>query len=598
MSGTVKVTVFYDNKNKIECSKAMELFHDINMTLMSTLLKNVPMTGEFCGGRGVCGRCRLLFTEGAPAPTALDRKFFTPEKLREGWRLACAAKPKSDCCIRVDFLNTGEIDIVTAVAAVGEKSGYSQNFDQYGQLNQPSLPSQLSQPSQPSLPSQLSQPNRPRQSSQPGQPGQSSHAAASFESQYIIATDLGTTTIAMQLMDMESGEVIDTYCAMNPQRRYGADVLSRIKAAEEGCAGEMKDSVWEVIGAGVERFGELNMHGKTVNICCMCIAGNTVMTHILMGLSAKGLGKSPFTPEELGLQQCRAPGHDFPVYIAPGISAFVGGDIAAGLYHCGLPGISHLEKDGEKINEDAVLFIDLGTNGEMAIADRNGVIATAAAAGPAFEGGVGARIIGSDMVKITALLLRRGIIDETGLLADEYFDEGVWVALPAAGSMSGVQTAHDPGSAGDVSAADGPYRMQALYETYGYDPHMDMTLHITQADIRSLQMAKAAVRAGIEILCSRADNSKVGRVFLAGGFGYYLDTDDAVDIGLLPEKFRDCTVSVGNTSLAGAFDIGRGLWQGRIDASALSQRLSKVKVINLAGEKDFEKKYIGSMNFP
>lgn len=480
--------------------------------------------------------------DAAPIPTAMERTAFNPEELRQGYRLACMARPRNDCAVRLDFIKSRDIEIVTDVLCAQAESPSETNPD--------SVP------------------------------------------KYMIALDLGTTTIAMQLMEIGSGRVIDTYCAMNPQRKYGADVLSRIGAASDGYAKEMRESVWKVIHDGIDRFMPIQIEAEnhSISICCMCIAGNTTMEHLLMGLSTEGLGKSPFIPIELGLQKCTIDEYDIPVYITPGISTFVGGDIVAGLYHCGLlnsllsgslvssslipdflesnSSVSDsLIQDSLESNslvsessvpvsdqDGATLFIDLGTNGEMAIVDGDRIIVTATAAGPAFEGGAGVAVPGSDMIKLTASLLEKGIIDETGLLAEPYFEEGIDV----------------PNSGG---------------------------IHLKQADIRALQMAKAAVRAGVDILCKKTGNRKVARVYLAGGFGYYLDIDSAIAIGLLPENLRDCTRAVGNTSLAGAFDMGKELWMGGLNEDALHNRLKQAESINLAEEEGFESLYLSYLNF-
>lgn len=512
MSESIKITVIVEDENKSR--KEVNVTHDINMTLMSTLLKRGLISGNFCGGRGVCQRCRVQFMGAAPVPSVMERKAFSPEELRKGYRLACLAKPHDDCVVRLDIIKDREIDIVTDTPkrAVADKLTEAVN---------------------------------------------ESYALTSV-GQCLIAVDLGTTTIAMQLMEMESGRVIDTYLAMNPQRTYGADVLSRIKAANDGYAEVMKDSVWKVIYDGVSKFRQIKVKEQPISISCMCIAGNTTMEHLLMGLSTEGLGKSPFTPVELGLQKCTISEYELPVYITPAIGAFVGGDIVAGLYHCDL--LRAKLTEASKVTEDskvtevsvlpesksdgAFLFIDLGTNGEMAIVDEERIIVTATAAGPAFEGGAGETVIGSDMIKFTASLLEQGIIDETGLLIKE-------------------------------EAAQ-----------------------LKQNDIRALQMAKAAVRAGVDILCKKICDSKVTRVYLAGGFGYYLNIDSAVAIGLLPESLRDCTTSVGNTSLAGAFDMGKDLWSGRLKEDALHRELKQIESINLAREEDFESLYISYLNFP
>ncbi|MCH5249141.1 MAG: DUF4445 domain-containing protein [Lachnospiraceae bacterium] len=543
MSASINITIIIEDGQK--SPREAKMTHNKNMTLMSTLLKEGLMSVDNCGGRGTCGRCRIRFLTYAPIPTGIERNTFNPEELRQGYRLACMAKPQSDCVIRLEFINNREIDIVTNVTDIAvDPNGQSEFLNQ--SISQNKSKSQI----------------RPI-----------------YQNNHIIAVDLGTTTIAMQLVELGTGKVIDTYCAMNPQRVYGSDVLSRIQAANSGQADSMKESVRKVISDGVGAFLNISNNNTSnrnianhntvnnnpqINIDCICIAGNTTMEHILMGLSTEGLGQSPFTPVELGLQKCTMPGCGSVVYITPGISTFVGGDIVAGLYHCNL--LPSLTEEVSEFSKEtgAQLFIDLGTNGEMAIKSGNRVIVTATAAGPAFEGGAGAAVPGSDMIKITASLLEQGIIDETGLLTEPYFENGVDITIP---------------SISDATQSD------------------SNSIHLTQSDIRALQMAKAAVRAGIDILCQKAGNPKIDNVYLAGGFGYYLDVNAAVTIGLLPANLRDCTQAAGNTSLAGAYDIGRDILTKIVNKHALENRIQQIESINLAQEDDFDRLYISYLNF-
>lgn len=340
------------------------------------------------------------------------------------------------------------------------------------------------------------------------------------------------------------------------------------------------------------------------------------MQHLLMGYDVSSLGRSPFAPVEIGLQEYRHSAWDFPAWLVPGISAFVGGDIVAGLYACNMlpeltEGTAYEDMEagftGYMIKKTGgfvpTMLIDLGTNGEMAITDGARMIVTATAAGPAFEGGAGTGVIGSDMVACIAGLLRQGIADETGLLAEPYFSEGVSLQ-----STDTVEYKHD-------SFRDDKHENK---QGYVFMPgRSEQKIYLTQEDIRSLQMAKAAVRAGVEILQKRlgeectnesrsdktgSNKSRSGaqqdmQVYLAGGFGYYLDVEAAFRIGLLPEHMRGHVRAVGNTSLTGAYLIGRDLWQRKIDKQMLEKSLSSIKSINLAKQKEFEKLYIQYMNF-
>lgn len=524
MSEKIKVTIVMNNeKQNIKLDGNPEenvtVTHDPSMTLMSTLLKNKLIAGSFCGGRGDCGRCLVQFLQGAPLPTPLERNRLEAEELRQGFRLSCLAKPKEACVIKLVSPRETEIGIIT------EMMDLSEDIDQNGQYKKSSVKRKLYV--------------------------MESDTARSL---YIIAVDLGTTTIAMQLRDLETGDAVDTYCEMNPQRKYGSDVLSRIQASCEGQREALKQCVWEMLERGVRKFTEV-VDQKSIG--CICVAGNTTMEHLLMGYDVSSLGKSPFTPAEIGLQKCRG-FFGIPLYITPGISAFVGGDVVAGLYALGMLSGAKKGNDAKTYmmgkQEGAFLFIDLGTNGEMVITDGKDMLATAAAAGPAFEGGPEKAAVGTDMIAVTASLMKKGILDETGLLAEPYFTEG-----------AAVQT------------AKGNFRLK-------------------NQDIRALQMAKAAVRAGAEILWEQMGRPRIEKVYLAGGFGYYLDVEAAFAIGLLPGDMRGSVQAVGNTSLEGAFLIGRDLYRQATDKRLLEEGLSSVKSINLAKQEGFESLYLKHMN--
>ena len=568
MSEKIKITVVIENEklnNTVDDSKTESVIvtHDSSVTIMSTLLQNNLISGSFCGGRGDCGRCRIQFIQGETFPTALERSVMDPEELRLGYRLACLARPKTDCTIKLALLDAPKIAVVADMIDVTENIDYVSQKLKQSKKHTSDVMEAFS-----GIEAFVSE----------------SEQTGNKETSVMIAVDLGTTTIAMQLMEMDSGRIIDTYCEMNPQRRYGADVLSRIRASCEGNREILQRLAVGVLERGVERFMGLN-----ADIKCMCIAGNTTMEHLLMGYDVSSLGRSPFAPVEIGLQEYKHSDWDFTVWLTPGISTFVGGDIVAGLYACGMLNERLQRRPEEEEQQRSVgqkersFLVDLGTNGEMAICDGTRMIVTATAAGPAFEGGAGAGIVGSDMVACIAALLEQGILDKTGLLTEPYFTEGV--------SIQAVDERHyqfASGRSGD-------------------------SLYLTQQDIRNLQMAKAAVRAGIEVLFeklneqrqdkSQPDKSQTGgrqveQVYLAGGFGYYLDVEAAFRIGLLPEHMRGSVRAVGNTSLMGAYRIGRDLWQHRTDKRALERSIASAESINLAVQEDFERRYIQYMSFP
>lgn len=351
---------------------------------------------------------------------------------------------------------------------------------------------------------------------------------------FLIA-DIGTTTIAMEVYDAGGMKVAEYVCP-NPQRVFGADVISRISAAQNPInAKQMQSLVEKVLQKGMEELqGRI---GKAIP--CMYIAANTTMLYLLLGHDTAPLGEAPFYAEYLEAEELDL--GETKVYVLPGLSAFVGADILAGVLACGM-----------QEEQEVSLFIDLGTNGELVIGNSEKMYACSTAAGPAFEGMLkaeGQAVWGADVVKIVATLLDEGVMDETGLLKEPYFAEGV--------SIGGVR--------------------------------------ITQEHIRNLQTAKAAIATGIRILMDkfhvRAEDVK--NVYLAGGFGYFLEQDAAIRIGLIPKAFRGKTQAVGNSALAGCYAYC-------LDEKA-AEKITRIKnltrVINLAQEEDFAEIFVSNMNF-
>ncbi|MDE6640375.1 MAG: ASKHA domain-containing protein [Acetatifactor sp.] len=370
----------------------------------------------------------------------------------------------------------------------------------------------------------------------------------------LVTADVGTTTVAMLFYGAD-GSVEDRYVALNPQTAYGADVISRIRAAENSDkAGDMRSKILGVLEQGLERFKKRLAAGESLQLV---LAANTTMTYLLMGWDTSELGRAPFRASHLNGAEVDIGG--VPCFVFPGISAFVGGDVVAGMYACGM------EKQDE-----ITLLVDLGTNGEIVLGGRAKRIACATAAGPAFEGGVNRGVWGADMVSRLAALRRTGLLDETGLLAEECFESGVRVG----------------------------------------------NVHVTRNAVRAVQLAKGAIAAGIEVLLEKygIKEEQVDRVVLAGGFGYYLNPEDAAEIGLLGQTLAGKAMAGGNTALSGALKAGRelcarqgnGAWaeEGKIGSRKASddfkEELQKLicgtEVLNLAEEPGFEKRYIEAIN--
>lgn len=350
----------------------------------------------------------------------------------------------------------------------------------------------------------------------------------------LVTADVGSTTIAMQL-HREDGSVEADYVTVNPQTVYGADVISRIQAAENRMhALAMQRAVRNELEKGIEQFRQKLAEGEGLQ---MVLAGNTTMIYLLMGYDTMQLGQAPFHAGHLGAVETQIGG--IPCHIIEGLSAFVGGDITAGILACGM-----LE------SREPVLLIDLGTNGEMALGCTEYLTVCSTAAGPAFEGGVNRGIWGADMVSILAGLRRKGLVDETGLLQEPYFTTGI--------RIRGVK--------------------------------------VSQSSIRAVQLAKAAIMAGIKILLQQhgMEAEDVGRLVLAGGFGYYLKPEDAQEIGLIPQALAGKAVSGGNTALGGALRTGEKLLAGD-SANILEDTGITAESLDLAQHPSFQEYFVDAM---
>lgn len=355
-------------------------------------------------------------------------------------------------------------------------------------------------------------------------PGKTQHQIA----EEIVITDLGTTTIAMEWYDRQ-GKKQGEFARSNPQRAFGTDVISRIQAAEnQMLRRQMQHLVRRVLEEGIGYFRQQGGNPQKV-----VVAGNTTMMYLLLGHDPAQLGMAPFTADYLSEERLVI--GDTEAITLPGLSAFIGGDITAGVLAC--------EMDRQ---EEVSLLVDLGTNGELVLGNRERLLCCGTAAGPAFEGG--SDIWGADMIALTARLQQLGLVDETGLLADPYFEQGIMIG----------------------------------------------NVQITQERIRQLQTAKAAICAGIRTLAAAyglTGLEQIKQVYLAGGFGYFLDVQAAVSLGLLPCELEGRVTSVGNSALAGAW-----LYAGEADAQVRMERIRQnARVLNLAQQQDFSAEFIEAM---
>ena len=384
------------------------------------------------------------------------------------------------------------------------------------------------------------------------------------------AFDIGTTTVACYLFSSERERPLASLAGQNRQSPFGADVISRIEACKNGALLQQRDVIRAQMAEMLETLCE--REGAALSGLQRIVAtGNTVMLHLLAGLDPSGLAAAPFTPESLfgGWQGWQLDG--FPnaqIYLPDCISAFVGADIACGILASGM-------RDRGGVS----LLLDIGTNGEMALSDGTFLTSCSVAAGPAFEGagiscGSGAAAGAISSVRIGQDGLQYEVI--------------------------GGGKAHSICGSGLIDAAAAFLSLGALDETgliVGGEtlPIGNSGLHLTQQDVRQLQLAKAAVAAGVEtLLYERGIGfSEVGQVFLCGGFGSYLDAQSAARIGLLPKEFVPRTKAVGNAAGVGAGSI----LQSRAALRRSRQIARQAKTIDLSVDAYFMERYVENMLF-
>ena len=361
------------------------------------------------------------------------------------------------------------------------------------------------------------------------------------------AVDLGSTTIAVSAMDLEKKSEILSFSFPNPQRIYGADVITRIRHCMED---EEKENVMRKL-VRENLWKELENHlGEDCRfIEKMVISGNTTMLHIMTGRSVSGMATAPFKPENLeyetrlDTQPVDVGGGSYTEIFPPGISAFVGADI--------LSGALALEM-GKKDSYD--LLVDLGTNGEMFLLSKDRGYATSTACGPVFDHAVAGASYGSESIKAIANCVRRGLIDGNGTIREPFFDTGI---------------------------------------------EIDKDFVITQTNVRNFQMAKAAIYAGMNCLMRKAaiTTENINQVYISGGLGFYMNIRDAVTVKMLPEDFVGKITVSGNTSLEGAKDLLLASNEAKDTILSEYDRIrNRTESFNLADFDQFQDIYLKSLN--
>lgn len=443
-----------------------------------------------CGGGGRCGKCGVRFLSDTEA-LAEDAAFFSPEELAQGWRLACLHNLMEDQSIELPREGKSSVLMDQGLWKAVEPDGASG---------------------------------------------------------YGIAVDIGTTTLAACLLDLKTDCRLASATCLNSQKAFGQDVITRIDYAVTQAGG--LERMGEAVRGDIRQLCESVCAQAGIETSCvqaMSISANTVMTHIFGGKDPSSLAAYPFAPaftgpllcsgEELGFSL--APGAE--VYCLPAISAYVGGDITAGLLVSEireLPGCS--------------LFLDIGTNGEMALCRDGELLSCSCAAGPALEG----------MAIRCGMRAAEGAIEDVRLVADS--SDPHWQTQVIGGGSprglcgSGLLALVAESVQNGIIGKNGRFQEHPLVEVEEGRRRCRVdeanAIYLTQRDVRQVQLAKGAILAGVNILLQEAgiQPEQVDRVLVAGQFGAHLSSRSLVGAGLLPAALRDKIQYVGNTALSGA----------------------------------------------
>jgi uncharacterized 2Fe-2S/4Fe-4S cluster protein (DUF4445 family) len=588
------------------------------VTLFDAASWNGIAIDSTCGGHGTCKKCRIKIAEDPPAPTSLDIRAYTAEEIKDGWRLACRTAATRDVAVEVPPLTTRP---KAATVGVGRQVILRPAVQKrYLELAEPTLADQASDAERvlaqlgdleprAELPVLRTLGRTLREADYKVtavvvddvliavEPGDTTAR------RFGIAFDLGTTTVVATLLDLSTGTPVAVESTLNRQQPFGADVISRISATmlDPGALDKLAQLAQETLAELAQAVCAAGGVAPD-EVYEVAVAGNATMTHLALGIDPEPLGMAPFIlstrlfPEvlaaELGLVGAVHPRARAVVF--PAFGAYVGGDITAGLLAAGM------DRDAR-----VRLFIDIGTNCEIVLGNREWLLATAAPAGPAFEGAAircGMRaaegaievvtmspdelslkvigdaepqgLCGSGLVDAVTGLVRAGLLDSSGrfVSADE-------------------ARARAPGLAGRLTSI-GPERVFVLH----WRGAAEDSIYLSQRDVRELQFAKAAIATGWRILLEEAGLAPedVKQVLLAGSFGSYLSPASAIRIGLVPDIPVARVVPAGNVAGEGA---KMALLSLRERAGGLAL-LEEVRYVELSDRPGFNDRFVGQLPFP
>ena len=505
-------------------------------TLISELLIKKGMKLSMpCGGRGTCLKCKVKAFGDVIKASGNELALLTKAELDANIRYACMAYVKGN--VQVEYFSENHID--TPDKNKIETKGFMPLITL-----------------------------KPRNSLTFG-----------------ISVDIGTTTIAVYLYDLMSGKNIDVISDMNPQVKYGSDVISRINKSLEGAKKELSGTIVDCLNELINKILLINKIDK-IDLGTVIITGNTAMMYLLLAHDTSGIAKMPFiqdnyfgeflNPAELGIDvpsECE-------IYLTRSISSYVGGDITSAII------ASELYKADKSDKNRGRILVDIGTNGEMALTCNNMLLCCATAAGPVFEGAG----------------IYNGMTAKEGAIYKITIEDGKLVPyVLGTDDNNGEQSAQGICGSGIIDAVAAMLELGIIDETGFFCDGEDFyilqgtNVQITQKDIRQVQLAKSAICAGMHTLIHEAglEPEDIDELVVAGGFGNNINIESAEKIGLIPAGFSKKARFIGNAAGTGASMILLNE-----DLLKLSEEVSKkAQTVDLSTDKFFMDKYVEGMYF-
>jgi uncharacterized 2Fe-2S/4Fe-4S cluster protein (DUF4445 family) len=607
VSGPVRINLLFNER-------AVRVPYGV--TLFDAASWNGIAIDSTCGGHGTCKKCRIRIADDPPVPSSLDIRAYTPQEINDGWRLACRTIATRDTEVEVPPLTTRP---KAATVGVGRQVILRPAVQKrYLELTEPDLADQASDLER--VLAQLDDLEPRAELSVLKTLGRTLRAADykvtavvvddvliavepgdTTDRRFGIAFDLGTTTVVATLLDLGTGTPVAVASALNKQQPFGADVITRISATmmDPGALDKLQQLAQETLAelaAAVCAEGAV----EPDEVYEVALAGNATMTHIVLGIDPEPLGMAPFILSTRLFPEVIAADLGLPVHpraravVFPSFGAYVGGDITAGLLASGM------DRDAR-----VRLFVDIGTNCEIVLGNREWLLATAAPAGPAFEGaaircGMRAADGAIEVVGMTADELTMKVIGDAepqGLCGSGLVDAVTGLVKLGLLDSSGRLVAEEearvlaPGLAGRLTRI-GQERVFVLH----WRGAAEDSIYLSQRDVRELQFAKAAIATGWHILLEEAGLTQddVKQVLLAGSFGSYLSPAAAIRIGLVPKVPVQRVVPAGNVAGEGA---KMALLSLRERAGGLAL-LEEVRYVELSDRADFNDRFVEQLNFP